>query len=84
VMFLSLVRMKAPKMELADDDKVIGLGKAICGDYDTGMTTQAIGAQLIKSGRGQTLDADLETAVAQAGYIIGVSTSTYCPEHDGK
>lgn len=84
VLFLALVRGKAQKMELADDETVIALGKAICGDYDSGMTTQQIGAQMVASGRGDTLDSELAAAVAQAGYIIGVSTSTYCPEHDGK
>jgi len=84
ILFLALVRAKAPNLALAADDKVVALGKAICADYKSGLSTQAIGAQMVANGRGDTLASDLETAVAQAGYIIGVSTNSYCPEYDGR
>jgi len=84
MLFLALVRGKAPNLALADDDKVLALGKAICADYKAGLSTQAIGAQMVANGRGDTLAGDLETAVAQAGYIIGVATNSYCPEYDGR
>jgi hypothetical protein len=83
VVFLSLVRAKSPRTALASDESVIGVGKAICGDYESGRSTEMIAADMVRTGRGKTLDDDLNMAVMQAGYMIGVARSSYCPKYNG-
>jgi hypothetical protein len=75
ILFLALVRANAAKLEQAPDASVIELGKGVCEAYDEGGTTTEIGANIALSG---------VMTIAQAGYFIGVTTSSYCPEHDGK
>jgi hypothetical protein len=54
---------------------VIELGKGVCEAYDVGGTTTEIGANIALSG---------VMTIAQTGYFVGVTTSSYCPGHNGR
>ena len=74
ILFLALVRANAPKLEQAPDASVIELGKGVCEAYDEG-GRRPIGANIALSG---------VMTIPQTGYFVGVTTSSYCPEHNGK
>lgn len=73
ILFLGLVRGQAPQLEKVSDSSLIELARSVCEAYDKDATTTEIGAMITGTG---------VMTLAQTGYFIGVTTSSYCPEHD--
>jgi hypothetical protein len=72
-LFVALAKGKAPKLRGADASSVVDLGKGICNDYDAGRSTTDIGLTLVATGL---------MNITEAGFIIGLSTDSYCPKYN--
>jgi hypothetical protein len=64
------------------DDELRTFANVTCDAWDSGLTLEAI----ILTALGVLLDEgwDSETDFDMAGYVIGVGTEAFCPEHSGK
>ena len=68
--FLQAIR-EQPTFKPKPDGELLGFGESACTMLDQGQTL----AGAIASGVGQNLQAE------DAGYLLGVSVATYCPQH---
>lgn len=86
-LFLFLIREESADLpwdwtDQWTDDDLQGFAQTICDGWDDGLTFEALGLAGISALMDEGWDTD--TDFEMLGYVIGVATEAYCPEHSHK
>lgn len=72
--YLAVMRKEYPQLKKTDNKVLLDAAHGVCNMYDKGYSFVQIGYTAIDSGM----------TAEQAGYLIGASTSVFCPQYSGE
>ncbi|WP_242657532.1 DUF732 domain-containing protein [Mycobacterium intracellulare] len=69
-----LAALQQHGIAFTDDDAAIATAHSVCDGLDQGQTRSSLALSLVKN---------TSLSAHEAGYFLGVSVASYCPQHNG-